>query len=138
MDDYYTIKEESVIQLADIIRNKFGFDKVNLTYFTDRSKFNISELPSGITTIGDHAFRGCTNLALTELPNSITKIGESAFWNCNKLALTELPSSITSIGSNAFRNCTFKSITFKGTPSSISSSAFSGCTSLKTINVPWA
>jgi hypothetical protein len=29
-------------------------------------------------------------------------------------------------------------LTFKGTPTSISTTAFGSCTNLKTINVPWA
>lgn len=39
----------------------------------------------------------------------------------------------------AFMNCTgLTEITFKGTPSRIDSTAFNGCTNLKTINVPWS
>ena len=50
------------------------------------------------------------------LPNGLTKIGNYAFYNF--AGLTE--------------------ITFKSTPTTISSSAFSGCTNLTTIRVPWA
>ena len=39
----------------------------------------------------------------------------------------------------AFYDCeTLTSVTFNGTPSSISSNAFDSCSNLTTINVPWA
>jgi len=44
-------------------------------------------LPSGITSIGNYAFYGCTNLALTELPEGLTSIGRRAFYGCTSLAL---------------------------------------------------
>ena len=100
---------------------------------------SLTELPSGITSIGIGAFDNCPNLSLTELPSGITSIDVGAFAGCTKLALTELPSGITSIGADTFENCTgIHSLTFKGTPNTIDSTAFDGCTNLTTINVPWA
>jgi len=68
-------------------------------------KFPLTELPSGITSIGEGAFYDCSNLTLTELPSGITSIGEGVFYNCSSLALTKLPSGITSIGEGAFSGC---------------------------------
>ena len=102
-------------------------------------KLALTELPSGVTSIGISAFENCPNLAITELPSGVTSIGDSAFSGCAKLALTELPSGITSIGHGAFENCTgIHSLTFKGTPNTIAPIAFIGCDNLTTINVPWA
>ena len=54
-------------------------------------------------------------------------------------AETRISSGIMSIGAFGFQNCTgLTSLTFEGTPRSIDSSAFNGCTNLTTINVPWA
>ena len=68
-----------------------------------------------------------------------TKIRNHAFSGCTNLALTSLPEGLKSIGDNAFQNCTsLTSITFKGTPTTIVSSVFPGCTNLTEIKVPWS
>ena len=38
-----------------------------------------------VTSIGDHAFRGCENLTSITIPESVTSIGEEAFTRCKKL-----------------------------------------------------
>ncbi len=62
-------------------------------------------LPDQITSIGYHAFDGCSNLLTIELPTSLKTIGEGAFFKCSKLTLTELPDGVTSIGNGAFQEC---------------------------------
>ena len=135
----YLIQEESLVELADVIREKFQYVDNDIYLVSKRSKVNLTSLPEGVTSIGHYAFYQCFNLALTSLPDSVTSIGSWAFGNCSNLALTSLPDSVTSIGSYAFRNCTnLTNLTFKGTPTLIDSNAFYGCTNLTTINVPWA
>jgi len=48
----YLIREEQVKQLADIVREK----NADIMLVSDRDNFNISELPEGITSIGDYTF----------------------------------------------------------------------------------
>lgn len=57
-----------------------------------------------ITRIGDHAFRGCTNLAgEVSIPTSVTEIGRFAFWNCNRLTSVFLNSTgNTTVGNYLF------------------------------------
>ena len=103
---------------------------------SNRSLMTSVDFPSGITSIGDFAFRFCTNLALTSLPSSITSIGSSAFEKCDSLALTSLPSGITSIGIYAFNNCTsLTSLRIGSNIKTIASNAFNGCTNLTTIYI---
>ena len=95
------------------------------------------ELPSGVTSIGNHAFNGCTSLALTSLPSGVTIIGDSAFRGCTNLALTSLPSGVTSIGQYVFSGCT--SLALTSLPSgvtSIGNYAFSGCTAIQSLTIP--
>ena len=108
--------------------------------FYNCNKLALTSLPAGVTSISDYAFFNCVPLALTSLPAGVTSIGQLSFYNCNHLAITSLPAGVTSIGPSAFQNCKgIKKVTFEGIPTGmISSSAFTGCTNLTVINVPWA
>ena len=80
------------------------------------------------------------SIGIASLPTGLTSIGANAFYECSSLALSELPAGLTSIGTSAFYGCTgLTAITFLGTPSgTISSNAFSFCSNLLEIKVPWA
>ena len=73
---------------------------------SNRSLMTSVDFPSGITSIGDFAFRFCTNLALTSLPSGITSIGNNAFKGCTSLTSLRIGSNIQTIASNAFSGCT--------------------------------
>lgn len=57
------------------------------------------------TTIGEDAFRDCSNLTSVTIPNSVTKIGDSAFSYCRSLKNFTFGSGLQSIGQEAFSNC---------------------------------
>lgn len=59
---------------------------------------------NGVTTIGEHAFTGCTGLMSVKLP-SVSTIGNYAFSGCSALPSITLPSSLTTIGTGAFTGC---------------------------------
>ena len=62
-------------------------------------------IPSGVTSIGNYAFIGCSGLTSLNIPSSVTEIGRGAFEGCSGLTSLTLPSSVTSIGSEAFEGC---------------------------------
>ena len=93
-------------------------------------------IESGVTSIGDSAFDGCTSLTDVTIPNSVTSIGYSAFRDCRSLTSVTIPDSLTSIGEEAFSSCTsLTSVTIPNSVTSIGDSAFSGCRSLTSIEV---
>ena len=47
-----------------------------------------------------------TNLTSIEIPSIVTSIGEHAFYNCSGLTSVTIPSNVTSIGLDAFHRCT--------------------------------
>ena len=62
-------------------------------------------LPESLTSIGDGAFMGCSDLLSITLSESLESIGEGAFSRCTSLTSITLPESLTSIGNRAFAYC---------------------------------
>ncbi len=54
-------------------------------------------------------------LASLVIGNSVTSIGNYAFGGCTELTSITIPNSVTSIGDNAFSMCPVTSIHFTGT-----------------------
>lgn len=43
------------------------------------------KITEGITSIGDNAFKGCSELSVVDIPSSVVSIGNSAFEGCDKV-----------------------------------------------------
>lgn len=59
---------------------------------------------TGLTSIGVHAFDGCSNLSSVVIPSTVTSIGGYAFAGSGLTSII-IPNSVTSIGDWAFANC---------------------------------
>lgn len=91
----------------------------------------------GITSIGNQAFKDCSNLNNITIPNSVTCIGESAFYQCNSLSCITIPNSITSIGDRAFSHCrNLSDITIPNSITRIEQYTFYDCSNLNSITMP--
>lgn len=96
-----------------------------------------TKLPSGITVIGEDAFRNREDLALTSLPDSVTTIGENAFYHCDNLRLTKLPANLTTLGKYAFYFCKTMALTsFPDKLTTIGDRCFEGCAELALTSLP--
>ena len=99
---------------------------------------NITEviIKEGVTSIGDSAFYGCTDLTNVTIGSSVTSIGGYAFSHCTSLTSITIPDSVTSIVNSAFKGCTgLTSATIGDSVTSIGSSAFEGCTGLISVTI---
>lgn len=73
---------------------------------------NVS-IPSGVTSIGSHAFDGVRLTGSLSIPDTVEFIGAQAFQNCKWTGSLSLPVSLVSIGANAFKqNTGFTSISY--------------------------
>ena len=115
-----------------------GVTRINSKIFNDNDNLTNVTLPNTLVFIGSGAFSSCSNLKITTIPAGVQTIAGSAFSFCVSIQTLDILGG-PDIGSHAFNNCTgLTSVTFKGTPTSISNNAFNGCTNLTNIYVPWA
>ena len=91
-------------------------------------------IPSSVTSIGNHAFWGCSGLKSVEIPNSVVSIGELAFGECSGLKSVEIPNSVVSIGLLAFAGCSgLTSVTIPNSVTSIGDDAFWNWSDMKSL-----
>ena len=134
----YLIQEETLTEIADAVRSKFGLTEQIIKLISARDEFDVEIIPDGVTEIGYLAFANCTNLTSITLPESVTSIGDSAFAQCTKLTAIRISKNVETIGSDPFSGCSkLTTVTFEGTPLSINNNAFLN-SNPKTINVPWS
>ena len=62
-------------------------------------------IPSGVTVVGESAFRDLDGLTKVTLPAGIEVIRPSAFYGCDGLTDVVIPASVTDIGEHAFTVC---------------------------------
>ena len=94
----------------------------------------VYQIPESVTTIGNSAFSGCTDLTSVTIPESVTSIGENAFSGCSGLTSITIPKGVTSIGNDTFYLCSsLISVTIPRGVRYIGGAAFDGCRSLKDV-----
>ena len=64
----------------------FNKEQDKIIFFPD-NRFDSYEIPDSVTSIGNKAFYGCTNLTSITIPKSVTSIGDYTFTDCNNLTI---------------------------------------------------
>lgn len=87
----------------------------------------VSLAPKGLVTIGNKAFKDCVNLTSFTCPSTLQSIGVSAFENCTKLAAIKFNDGLLVVKKRAFFNAGLKNVTLPKTLLKIEMSAFEKC-----------
>ena len=111
------------------------------SYTGHRRYITIPEKIDGrvVSSIGDFAFAGETNLREVGLPSGLTHIGLSAFEGCSNLVSIYIPENVTEIEESAFAECVrLSTVAFTGQSKllTVGDGAFESCGKLRTIELP--
>ena len=91
---------------------------------------------SGVTSIGDSAFYGCTALTSVIIGSGVTLIDNYSFFGCTELTDISIPNSVNSIYAYAFASSGLTSITIPDSVTTLGTlSPFKDCTNLVSISV---
>ena len=132
-------KNNTTITSFDELQYFTGLTTIGNNAFDGCSGLTSVILPNNVTCIANNAFSYCSSLTSISVPNSLTSIGNSSFWGCSALTSFTIPENVTSIGYSAFDNCSgLTSVTIPNSVTSIGRNAFSGCSSLTSISVATA
>lgn len=93
---------------------------------------------SGVTSIGDYAFKNCTALATVSGSSSVTSIGASAFAGCSALKDFTFSRNLTAIGNYAFAYSGLTAADLAGSTKldTIGNWAFSHCSTMTKATLP--
>ncbi len=97
-DDDEQISYEEAASVTDLV-GAFT-SNTHITSFDELQYF------TGLTSISDNMFSGCSGLTSVRIPSSVASIGKFAFEGCYSLASLILPDDISTIGNNAFPSTT--------------------------------
>ncbi len=128
---------ENYEHIHDEINADGSFQSLGITSPWDKEKFTRIVVENGVTSIGNMAFYGHTEVTQVSLPDTLAYIGDYAFEDLTKLAEIRIPDSVTHIGACAFMFCdNLKEITLPSSVRSVGTRAFLHCSNLEHIYLP--
>ena len=90
---------------------------------------------TGLLSIGDNAFEGCTSLTQAVVPSGVTTLGNEVFKGCTGITFAGVPSSVTSCGTGTYYGCSaLASVVFTPTVTALPVHTFADCSSLVEVN----
>ena len=140
MADYTSATQSPLYSFRDQITSvviEEGVTTVGAYVFGNCAMTSVS-LPDSLTAIGNSAFRRCVRLDGIVIPSGVQTIPDTCFWGCSQLRNITLPDDLTAIGSAAFMMCSaIEDLYF--VPESVENfgnTCFYGCTGLTAVSLP--
>lgn len=111
-------------------------NKEDVPWYSYRESITSVAVGDQVTSIGNCAFYGCSNMSSCSIPNSVTQIGSASFRACSKLTSMAIP-SVTNLAAYAFHGCSMlTSVTLSNNLTELKSCTFQNCSSLAIITIP--
>lgn len=105
--------------------------------FKNCSNLKSVTLSNGVKSIDSNAFDGCASLEHISIPGSVKSLGQMAFQGCLSLSSIRFNEGIETINSKAFADCILlKALSFPVSLKNIYTEAFSGCSGIEEITFP--
>ena len=124
----YSTKEELALitSIDDLFSNNESITSFNeLQYFT------------GLTSLEDECFYGCSILTSVTIPDNVTYLGEYCFSDCTSLTSIIIPDGVTSLEYGCFGYCSnLTSVIIPDSVTSLDDECFYGCSILTSIIIP--
>lgn len=106
-----------------------------LLRYTGREE--LLQVPEGIHTIGEGAFKGCVSLMKVVLPQGLESIQGDAFKGCRRLEEVVFPAGLRYIGRYAFHRChALRQVFLPSSVEEVDAFAFLYCDSLREVRIP--
>lgn len=116
-------------------RIPYPVKEIGMSFAGGNQKLVSVSIASGISTIHNNAFMGCSNLRDINIGESVDSIGSFAFARCSSLTAISFPPSVTRIGESiCVENTNLKSVSL-GSSTTVPFKAFQRCVSLTSINL---
>ena len=116
---------------------EYKVTSIGADVFKEFKELETVVLPEGLLSIGEAAFRECSNLRQVTFPNTLKEIGANVFMYDKKLETVVLPEGLQTIGEAAFRECSnLRQVTFPNTLKEIGANVFMYDKKLETVVLP--
>ncbi len=106
-------------------------------WYDVREDIRVINIESGVTSIGNLAFWGCSNVTAVNMASTVKTIRYYAFYECSSLKIVNLSTGLTTIGEGVFELCTaLQTVRLPSSLEKIGARAFYRCTALQAITIP--
>lgn len=120
-------KAKTKLLCCPFAKTSFTFEptvsSIGESAFEGCSNLTAVKIPDTVTAIQKNAFADCTGLKDVTIPAKCKKIEDNAFCGCKNLSEATISDGVEQIGSSAFLNCALSSIVIPNTVESIGEAA---------------